>query len=121
MSWQKHPSRRSKNPTPHAARLECLRRSEGRCAACGATGSGKTSGGTSGDESSLPFNVAGGHLEVDHIDATIEGPSAHRQSNLQALCVKCHATKTKVDAKAGQQRRRQAGLRPRRPGPTWEN
>lgn len=38
--------------------------------------------------------------QVDHVDGT----DNHDDSNLQGLCIDCHATKTKAEAAAGRRR-----------------
>jgi 5-methylcytosine-specific restriction enzyme A len=61
-----------------------LRRASGHCETCG----------------------AGGKLEVDHIVNVAEG-GTHELTNLQALCLACHAAKTKAEQRRGHARRSQ--------------
>ncbi len=63
---------------PARVKIRISDRADGRCAIC-----------------TLPI---GGKLRpaFDHIQALING-GKHAESNLQLLCVPCHATKTKAD------------------------
>ena len=39
-----------------------------------------------------------GMAQVDHIKPVFKGGKVHDESNLQSLCVSCHAAKTRVDS-----------------------
>jgi 5-methylcytosine-specific restriction endonuclease McrA len=89
MSWQRHTPRRKPTDWP-LIRKAVLDRDMGMCRYCGAAAT-----------------------EVDHILPVSRGGGSH-MANLQALCRRCHATKTaRVDSKPTQRRQRP---RERHPG-----
>lgn len=78
MAWGKKAGKR----VPTHVRVKILARDGHQCQECGGSG---------------------GELEVDHRDNT-RGPGYDLESNLQTLCVGCHARKTQREALAGRRR-----------------
>lgn len=83
---------------PPRVRIRVVERFDKRCAEC--------------------RRMLGGKLgcEIDHIQALCNG-GQHRESNLQPLCIECHAPKTAADrkmkAKSDRLIKRELGIKPK--------
>ncbi len=74
--WHRHSRWVQRSPRWKALRLQALRRDQFKCVQC----------------------PARGRLEVDHIKPVRTNPElAFTLSNLQSLCGRCHARKTRIE------------------------
>lgn len=79
--YKRHSARVTRGPRWKALRMQALERDEWRCVQCG-TRRG---------------------LECDHIEPVRDRPDlAYSLSNLQILCGRCHARKTRIEVGMGQ-------------------
>lgn len=79
--YKRHSARVTRGPRWKALRMQALERDEWQCVKCGERR----------------------RLEIDHIEPVRDRPDlAYSLANLQTLCGRCHARKTRIEVGMGQ-------------------